>query len=155
MDFFLLPVRRPVAIMMFFTGIMLLGVVAWQKMPVELFPELVGNQVSIQFYRPGSEPEVLEREILLPLQAQVSTISGVSETWGEILGTSGRFDVQFESGVNIKVREFELQRIITEIQRNQPRGAWLNIRTSGTGSVSDLAMTVNVLGSSNYDKDAL
>ena len=155
MDFFLLPVRRPVAIMMFFTGIMLLGVVAWQKMPVELFPELVGNQVSIQFYRPGSEPEVLEREILLPLQAQVSTISGVSETWGEILGTSGRFDVQFESGVNIKVREFELQRIITEIQRNQPRGAWLNIRTSGTGSFSDLAMTLNVLGSSNYDKDAL
>ena len=155
MGLLMLPIHRPVAVSMFFLGIILIGIVAWQKMPVELFPTLLGDQVTVQFYRPGSEPEVIEREILLPLQAQVSSMSGVSETWGEVRGPSGKFRVRFESGVNIKVREFELQRIITEMQRNQPRGTWMNVRAESTGVFSALAMTVRVLGSGNDDSDAL
>ena len=38
-----LPVRRPVAVAMVFLGIVLLGLVAWQRMPVELFPALEGE----------------------------------------------------------------------------------------------------------------
>ncbi len=155
MGFLMLPVHRPVAVSMFFLGIMLLGGIAWQRMPVELFPTLLGDRITIQFYRPGSEPEVIEREILLPLQAQVSTMSGVSETWGNIRGPSGQFIVRFESGVDIKVREFELQRVATEMQREQPNGTWLNVNAASTGMISDLAMTLSVLGGGEDDRDAL
>jgi multidrug efflux pump subunit AcrB/ABC-type multidrug transport system ATPase subunit len=155
MGFLMLPVHRPVAVAMFFVGVMLLGGIAWQKMPVELFPSLLGDRISISFYRPGSEPEVIEREILLPLQAQVSTMSGVSETWGEIRGPNGRFDIRFESDVNIKVREFELERMVTEMRREQPQGTFMNVQTSGTGSFSELAMQIHVLGSGAEDRDAL
>jgi len=155
MGVLMLPVHRPVAVAMFFLGIMLLGGIAWQKMPVELFPSLLGDRISISFYRPGSEPEVIEREILLPLQAQVSTMSGVSETWGEVRGPNGSFDIRFESDVNIKVREFELQRMVTEMRREQPQGTFMNVQTSGTGSFSDLAMQIHVLGSGAEDRDAL
>ena len=68
---------------MFFVGVMLLGGIAWQRLPVELFPALQGDRLYVQFSRPGSDPEVIEREILLPLQARVSALSDVSETFGE------------------------------------------------------------------------
>jgi multidrug efflux pump subunit AcrB/ABC-type multidrug transport system ATPase subunit len=151
----MLPIHRPVAVSMFFLGILLLGMVAWLKMPVELFPTLVGNRINVQFYRPGSEPEVIERDILLPLQAKVSAMSGVSETWGQVQGPSGNFTVRFDPGVNIKIRELELQRVVTEMQREQPRGAWMNVRAAGTGAISDLAMMIHILGADESDRDAL
>ncbi len=74
MNFLMLSIRRPVAVGMFFLGIVLVGGVAWQRMPVELFPALSGDRLTVKFNRPGSEPEVIEREILLPLQAKTSTL---------------------------------------------------------------------------------
>ncbi|MBJ40384.1 MAG: hypothetical protein CMD83_18340, partial [Gammaproteobacteria bacterium] len=65
MSFLLLPIHRPTAVAMFFLGVLLLGGIAWQRMPVELFPALEGSRVYVNFSRPGSEPEVVEREILL------------------------------------------------------------------------------------------
>ena len=155
MNFLMLPIYRPVAVAMFFLGIMILGSVAWQRMPVELIPRLVGSEIRVNFNRPGSQPDVIEREILLPLQAQVSTMSDVAETHGQIRGPSGNFTVRFEPGVDIKVREFELQRMVTELQRTQPQGTWLGVQSTGTGAISELAMMIHVLGSGSDDKDAL
>ena len=77
-----LPIRRPVAVSMFFLGIMLVGAVAWQRMPVELFPAISGDRLFINFVRPGSEAQVIEREILIPLQARVAGLAQVSGELG-------------------------------------------------------------------------
>src|SRR5690606_7019508 len=85
-----LPVRRPTATSMFFLGLVLLGLFAWYRIPIELLPALRGEQLFVSFARPGSEPEVVEREILLPLEARVGELPGLAETWGEVNGSSGR-----------------------------------------------------------------
>ena len=155
MSFLMLSIHRPVAVAMFFIGIILLGGIAWQKIPVELFPRLVGSEININFYRPGSNPEVIEREILLPLQAQVSTMSGIAETRGQIRGSNGQFTVRFEPKIDIKIREFELQRTITELQRNQPQGTSLTVNSTGTQAISELAMVLYIVGKNNDSKNAL
>ena len=71
---FSLPVRRPVATAMFFLAIFLFGAIAWYRIPVELMPPVAGNELFIQFSRPGSEPAVVEREMLLPLEALSSRL---------------------------------------------------------------------------------
>ena len=53
-----LPVRRPTATAMFFLAMILLGVFAWFRIPIELLPALSGEQLFVSFGRPGSEPEV-------------------------------------------------------------------------------------------------
>ena len=150
-----LPIRRPVAVSMFFLGIMLVGAVAWQRMPVELFPAISGDRLVINFVRPGSEAQVIEREILLPLQARVAALAQVSESWGEIQGSSGNLRVQFEPGSDLKVRELELQRIAAALQREQPRGTVVNVATFDTSMLSSIAMMVHVLGSESDDRNAL
>ena len=99
-----LPIRRPVATLMVFAGIVMLGLIGWRLLPVELLPALGGDELYVQIYRPGSEPEVVERELLLPLEARVSQLEGVSESWGEVVGSAGRLRSRFERGVGVCVR---------------------------------------------------
>ena len=79
-----LPVRRPMAVSMIFVGFVVLGVVAYQRIPLELFPPLEGDQLSVRFFRPNSEQEVVERELLLPLHARVSAMPDIVESWGRV-----------------------------------------------------------------------
>ena len=112
-----LAIRRPVAVAMFFVALVLLGGFAWQRLPVELIPDLTGDSLHVSFFRPGSEPETIEREILMPLEARVRTLPRVAETWGDVSGAGGSFTVRFERGVDLKVRELEMRRIAADLAR--------------------------------------
>ena len=152
-----LPVRRPVAVTMVFLGIALLGVVAWQRIPVELMPALQGDSLYVSFGRAGAEPELIEREMLLPLDAKVAGLPLVAETGGQVYGSSGEYWVRFEPGGDIKVRELELRRVAAAIERQQPRGtAWVRVSSteSFTAAFGSFVMQVHVLGGS-ADRNAL
>lgn len=134
---------------MVFVGMVILGLVGWQRIPVELIPALQGDSLYVQFWRVGSEPETVEREILLPLQARVSALPHVAESWGRVRGSGGDFRVRFEAGTDIKVRELELRRIAAAILREQPRGqANLSVSSTeeSTSTVGSFVMMVHVLG---------
>ena len=129
MNVFSLPVRRPVATAMVFLALLMLGWTAWNpleipesRLPVELMPAVSGDQLYVTFNRPGSEPEVVEREILLPLEGRVDELPGVDETWGEVRGSGGTLQIRFEAGTDLEIRELELRRVAAELVREQPRG---------------------------------
>ena len=149
MNFADLPVRRPVSTAMVFLGLVLLGLVALQRIPVELMPAIQGETLNVGFWRRGAEPEMIEREILLPLEARVSALPHVAETGGYIRGSAGRFWVRFDPGGDIKVRELELRRLAASIQREHPRGT-ASVRVSSTESatsaVGSFVMSVHLLG---------
>ena len=148
-----LPVRRPMAVSMIFVGFVVLGIVAYQRIPLELFPPLEGDMISVAFFRPNSEQEVIEREILLPLHARVSAMPDVAESWGRVQGGRGSYRVRFEPRTNMKVRELELRRIASDIQRGQPRGTSVSVGSmeSGSAQYGSLVMEINVLGDADRD----
>ena len=151
-----LPVRRPVAVGMVFVGMALLGLVALQRIPVELFPAMQGDSLYVDFSRFGAEPEVVERDILLPLHARVSALPMVEETGGQVRGSKGQYWVRFEPGGDIKVRELELRRIAAAVQRDQPRNStWLSVTSteSQTAAGGAFVMMIHVLGEA--DRNAL
>ena len=139
---------------MVFLALVLVGLVAIQRIPVELFPNVEGDQLWVNFSRPGSEPETVEREILLPLEARVAALPMVLETSASIRGAGGTFQVLFERGVDIRVRELELRRIAAAIQRQQPEGTSLYVSGSDTSNWSTFVMMINVLGG-DIDRHAL
>jgi multidrug efflux pump subunit AcrB/ABC-type multidrug transport system ATPase subunit len=148
---FAIPVRRPVATAMFFLGVVLLGVIAWQKLPVELLPPLEGNRLFVNFLRPGSEPEVVEREILLPLAARASELPDVEETRGELRGPGGTFNVRFDPRTDLKVRELELRRLAAELAREQPQGTFIDVSATDLSLASRFAMVVSLSGRSDVN----
>ena len=151
-----LPVRRPVSVGMLFLAIALLGAVAVQRMPVELFPPLEGDTLYVQFWRANAEPAVVEREMLMRLHAQTSALPDVAESGGQVTGASGNYWVRFERGSDMKVRELELRRIAAAIEREQPRNtAQVTVYSteSSSSGLGSYAMTIHVSG--GEDRNAL
>ena len=151
MNLFSLPVRRPVATAMFFLAIFLMGAIAWVRIPVELMPAVTGEDLYVQFVRPGSEPEVVEREILMPLEARVSELPLVDETWAEIRDSGGTLTIRFEPGTDIKVRELDLRRLASELVRTQPRGTFIDVSARDLTAMARFVMFVQITGMDDRD----
>ncbi len=143
---FATPVRRPIATYMFFLGVCLIGLFAWYRIPIELIPPLSGDELRVQIVRPGSDPDVIEREILIPLEARIEELVGVDETWAEINGSQGTVTIAFEPGSNYRVRELELSRIAADLQRTQPRGTFIQVQTNESSFASRIILQVQILG---------
>ncbi|MXW54109.1 MAG: efflux RND transporter permease subunit, partial [Gammaproteobacteria bacterium] len=75
-DFLSLPVLRPVATAMMFLAIIILGAVGISRMPIQLFPAMPTEQLSVSFQRPGSTADVVEREVLIPLTSRIRGLQG-------------------------------------------------------------------------------
>ena len=138
--------QRPTAVSMFFLALALLGLFSWYRIPIELLPAMSGEQLFVRFQRPGSDPEVMEREILLPLEARVGELTGLAETWGEVRGDQGSMTLQFEKGSNYRVRELELRSIAAELNREQPEGTFINVSSQDLSALSRFVMIIQVLG---------
>ncbi|MCP4656753.1 MAG: ATP-binding cassette domain-containing protein [bacterium] len=145
-----LPIRRPVATSMFFLGLVLLGLIGWRQIPVELMPDLTGDELTVNFGRLGSEPEVVEREILLPLEGRVAELAMVAESWGEVQGSRGSFRVRFERGADLKVQELELQQIAAELAHGQPRGTFVEVQPQFLSIISRFVMVIRVTGGGDH-----
>ncbi len=151
-------VGRPVATSMVFLALLLLGWVAWNplelpasRLPVELLPAVSGDELFVNFARPGSEPETVERELLLPLEARAGELAGLEETRAEIRGSNGTFRVRFEPGTDLEIRELELRRLAAELVREQPQGTSIDVSAQDLTFVSHFAMFVQVTGGSDRD----
>jgi multidrug efflux pump subunit AcrB/ABC-type multidrug transport system ATPase subunit len=145
-DLFALPIRRPVATSMFFLAVSLMGLFAWYRIPIEFLPALSGDSLSVQIVRPGSEPDVIEREILIPLEQRIEELAGVDETDAEINGSSAQITITFERGSNYRVRELELTRIAADLQRTQPQGTFIRVASNDSSFISRLILQVQVIG---------
>ncbi len=143
-----IPVKRPVATSMFFCALLLLGLVGLLRIPVELIPNLEGSSVSISFSRINSDPETVEREILIPLEGKASELPGLKETFGTVNGSGGSLRLIFEPGTDIRIRELELQRIAAELQKEQPRGSAVYVTASSQGlsMLNRFVMSIQILG---------
>lgn len=138
--------QRPLATLMFFIGVALLGVFSWCKIPVELIPALQGERLHVRFSQVAASPDTLERDILLPLEAQVRRLSGVVDTRAKIEGSSGSLDIEFERDIDLKVRSLELQTIAAEINRRQPQGSIIEVASQNLGALSRFVMSLQVVG---------
>lgn len=132
---------------MVFLAMVILGTIGIYRMPVELFPEFKGNQVFVNFSRFGSTPEVVEREILIPLLSRISGLGGVTETLARINGSSGNLSITFHPLTDIKIREYEIKAIASTLERQQDRGSTsINVASYSFDSGSLPVMTILVSG---------
>jgi len=142
-------IHRPVAVTMFFLGIVMLGIIAWFRLPVELLPPLEGNEIEIRFFRPGADPEVIEREIMMRLEARLSMLEGLRDSRGVIRGSSGSLHLRFERKTKIGLRQLELEQVAAELRRQQPAGTVIEVVPGNFSLASSFVMVVRVFGATD------
>ena len=70
-------IRRPVALLMFYLGLILLGFVSFRHLAVDLLPDIAFPRLSVITQFPGAAPEEVESLVTAPLEAAISGIPGL------------------------------------------------------------------------------
>lgn len=74
-------VKRPVTIVMFFLGVILLGFISWEKLPQELFPPINFPQLTIITYYANAAPEEIETLVTRPIEEAVGSVAGLKHVY--------------------------------------------------------------------------
>lgn len=72
-----LSIRRPVTAIMFFVSLLVIGLIAAVRLPLEAFPEVTFPGIFVEMPYTGSTPEEVERTVLRPTEEALSTLTGV------------------------------------------------------------------------------
>jgi HAE1 family hydrophobic/amphiphilic exporter-1 len=88
--------RRPVTAIMFYVSLMVLGLIAAFKLPLEQFPALTAPFIYIELPYAGGSPEEVERTIVRPAEEALATLSGVKNMWSNARGDGGGIFLEFD-----------------------------------------------------------
>lgn len=94
-------VRRPIAVLMICLGLTALGVISFQKTPLQLMPKVEVPEMTIITELKGAAPTEVEEAITIPLERSIATVPGLIET--SSVSERGRSEVQlkFKNNINI------------------------------------------------------
>ncbi|MBS0201182.1 MAG: efflux RND transporter permease subunit, partial [Proteobacteria bacterium] len=77
-----LSIKRPVSTIMLFVSLVVVGLIAAVRLPLELMPEASAPFLFVSLPYPGSTPEEVERNVLRPAEEAVGTMSGIKSIRG-------------------------------------------------------------------------
>lgn len=72
-------IQRPVAVAMFFLGVVFLGVLSFVRLPIDLLPDVAYPRLVVYTTDPSAAPAEVERFITEPVEQAVSTVPGVQK----------------------------------------------------------------------------
>lgn len=81
--------------------IVILGVIAYQTLPKENFPEISQPTVYVGTPHPGNSPADMEKLITRPLEKEINTISGVDNIQSTSVQDYSTIIVEFTSGTDV------------------------------------------------------
>ena len=95
-------IHRPIGTTLLAVGLFLLGVVAYQFLPVASLPSVELATISVSANRPGADPNIMAATVAAPLERRLGEIAGVTEiTSVSSLGNT-RITVQFDLSRSIE-----------------------------------------------------
>ena len=113
-------IRRPVMTTLLMAALVVFGVAAYPRLPVNELPNVDFPTISISASLPGASPETMASAVATPLEAQLSTIAGISSMNStSALGTT-TITLTFELDRSIDGAAQDVQSAISAAQRQLP-----------------------------------
>jgi len=114
-----LSIRRPVFAWVLMFSLITFGAISLNRMGISQMPDVDFPVLSLSVNYEGAAPEVVETDLLDPLEEQLLTIEGIKEMRSSANQGSGRITLEFDIERNIDVALQEVQSAISQ-QRLPP-----------------------------------
>jgi len=113
-------IQRPVMTTLLMVALLVFGVAAYPKLPVNELPNVDFPTITVNASLPGAAPETMATAVATPLENQLSTIAGIqSMTSTSALGSTS-ITLTFELDRNIDGAAQDVQAAISSAQRQLP-----------------------------------
>jgi len=115
--------RRPVAVFMFYLGLLILGALSLGGLDISLLPPLEYPEVTVQARYPGATPQEVEQTVARPLEEAFSMISGVTEVLSRSMQNEALLTVRLAWGTDMKYAALNIRQQADRVYSYFPRDA--------------------------------
>src|ERR1700689_106511 len=98
-------ILRPVATSLLMIAIMLVGIVAFQFLPLSALPEVAYPTIQVQTFYPGASPEVMTSAVTAPLERQFGQMPGLNQMSSTSSAGASVLTLQFNLDLSLDVAE--------------------------------------------------
>ena len=113
-------IRRPVMTVLLMVALVVFGVAAYPKLPVNELPNVDFPTISVSAKLPGASPETMATAVATPLENEFSTIAGISTMTSTSALGSTSITLTFGLDRNIDAAAQDVQAAISAAQRQLP-----------------------------------
>nr|WP_255494656.1 efflux RND transporter permease subunit [Luteibacter sp. Sphag1AF] len=114
-------IRRPVMTTLLMAALVIFGIAAYPKLPVNELPNVDFPTINISANLPGASPETMASSVATPLEAQLSTIAGIDSMSSSSSLGSTSITVTFTLDRSIDAAAQDVQAAISAAQRQLPQ----------------------------------
>ena len=114
-------IKRPVLTIVAMLALVVFGLVALLQLDTDEFPDVQVPIVAIAIPYPGASPDVVEREVIEPIEEVVSGISGVDQITSSSLDSFGTILVEFAFEKDRQQATQDIRDEISAIRNDLPR----------------------------------
>ena len=115
-----LSLKRPVTAIMFFVTMVVVGLIAAFRLPLEQFPSIDAPFLFVQIPYPGSTPAEIERTITRPVEEALATLPGVKRMNSTSDAESAQIFMEFKWGESVAIKAVQAREKIDAIRADLP-----------------------------------
>ena len=105
-------ILRPVATSLLMVAILLVGIVAYQFLPLSALPEVDYPTIQVQTFYPGASPDVMTSSITAPLERQFGQMPSLNQMSSSSSAGASVITLQFALAISLDIAEQEVQAAI-------------------------------------------
>jgi multidrug efflux pump len=141
-------INRPVATSLLTAALALVGVLAFQFLPVAPLPEVDFPTIQVHANLPGASPETMASAVATPLERQFGRIAGITEMTSSSQLSSTNVTLQFDLDRNIDAAARDVQAAINaargQLPADMPSNPGYNKANPADAPVMMLGMTSEI-----------
>ncbi|MBA3638877.1 MAG: efflux RND transporter permease subunit [Acidobacteria bacterium] len=115
-----LAIKRPVITVVTMLALVVFGIAALLQLDTDEFPDVQPPIVALAILYPGASPDIVEREVIEPIEEVLSGISGVDKINSNSLDSFGNLIVQFVFEKDLQQATQEIRDEISSIRNELP-----------------------------------
>ena len=113
-------IKRPLVTVVTMLALVVFGLFALFKLKTDEFPDVAPPYVTVGIPYPGASPDVVEKQVLKPVEDQISSISGVKQVTGQAYDGYASVLIEFYFGKDLNVATQETRDAISAIRSDLP-----------------------------------
>ena len=113
--------HRPIAVTMLLIAIVILGVLAFQRIPVSLMPDIDVPRIVVQMSAQGSSAREIEQQIVTPMRQQLSQVAGLKSIESTSRTDAGIVTLTFDPGSDMSLLFIEVNEKIDRAMSYMPK----------------------------------
>ncbi len=111
---------RPVTILMFFSAMLILGIISFNLIPLELKPDTEYPKLIVSASWPNTSPETVEKKVTSVIEAEIYTLENIYKVTSDSRSSYGSITIEYKRDTDMNFAYLALNEKLFQVRKNLP-----------------------------------